>query len=268
MDPLKIARKSINMSFSMINLCSDLYFAIQFPKYKGIFQKNRTLENSHKGERCFVIGNGPSVNNLNPSLLIGQDVLTVNGMVGSQLFDVLSPKFYCLIDREVYKVYSDKIKDKIIKNPDTKFFLHRKLMGEIGTLDNVFYIYGTKLPVNEKLNINLSANFNAYINVIPCCIAIAIYLGYKEIVLLGCDFSFFAVNKNLHFYESKKNAQRKETLFQSLFGASIACQQFEYLFHFTKNNNIKIINATPGSLLDVFPQVDLQDIIKEAKINE
>lgn len=265
MDPLKIAKKSINMSFSMINLCSNLYFAVQYPKYKKILNKNRTLKNLHKGETCFIVGNGPSVNDLDTSLLVGQDILTVNGMVESPLFDQLSPKFYCLIDRNVFKKYSVQIKNKINENPYTTFILHRKLRNEVGDLNNVFYVYGTKLPVSKKLNIDLAANFNAYINIVPNCIAIAIYLGYKEIVLLGCDFNFFAVNKNLHFYENKKNVHRKESLFQSLFGASIACQQFEYLYQYAKEKDINIINATTGSLLDVFPQRDLEIILKEKK---
>ena len=64
-------------------------------------RKLKALKNKHKGKRCFVIGNGPSLNKMDLSLLKNEYTFGVNGVFYA--FDELGfmPTYYVVEDRLV-----------------------------------------------------------------------------------------------------------------------------------------------------------------------
>ena len=44
----------------------------------SLMQKNKRLHNTHAGERCFILGNGPSLRKIDLSILQNEFVFTVN----------------------------------------------------------------------------------------------------------------------------------------------------------------------------------------------
>ena len=86
-------------------------------------------------------------------------------------------------------------------------------------------------------------------------------MGFKRIVLLGNDFSFFTARKDQHFYDIDKSIERNESLYQDLMGCSIVLQQYRVLNMFCQKHNIEIVNATENSLLDEIKQVRLDDYL-------
>ena len=64
----------------------------------------------------------------------------------------------------------------------------------------------------------------------------------------------------MHFYDTG-GAEPTDTMFSALLGASIMHEQFSYIAKYAADRGIKIYNATPGSLLDIFPQVPLEELI-------
>lgn len=261
MNPIKIADRSKNIFFYGINICARLWSTVDFIRYKKIVSKNMVFKDKHKKERCFILGNGPSLKDLDAELLRDKYIFTVNAMIDTPLFKTLNPTYHCITDRLVYKKYESSIKQAITNFPNTQFFFHRKIYDSLGALPNTYYTYCTLLPLKNNIYIDLTKNANVYMNVVPYSIMIAMYMGFSEIILLGCDFSFFASRKDAHFYEMNKNVVRDESLFQDLFGSAIACQQYEYLYGFAQKRGIKIYNATPNSLLDVIPQVELKKLL-------
>lgn len=260
MNPILIADKSKDMVFAVINVASRMYYVANLLKYKTLIKRNLKFKNIHKGETCYILGNGPSLSELDVGLLEGKNIITVNAMVGTPMFDELKPMYHCLLDRAVFKKAKTEFVNRV-RSTDTTFFFHRKIVDEIGIFDNTYYTFGTLMPTSKKLQLDLTKNTSTFINVLPYSIMIAIYMGFSKIVLLGCDFSFFASRKNAHFYEKNKDVKREETLFQDLFGSAIACQQYQYLFDYAKEKNIILLNATPNSFLDVIPKVNLQETL-------
>ena len=98
-------------------------------------------------------------------------------------------------------------------------------------------------------------------NIIPFAATCAIYMGFQRIVILGCDFSFFASRKMNHFYDMDKNEVAVKTLYQDLTGASITLLQIRSLVKFCKRNGIEIFNATENTLLDEIPLCRLEDVL-------
>lgn len=88
-------------------------------------------------------------------------------------------------------------------------------------------------------------------------IQMAIYMGFKEIYLLGtdCNYSFSA--KSTHFYtDSKEERSNKE---QEKMGLKMI-HDYEIAKKYADKCGVKIYNATRGGMLEVFERVDFDSL--------
>ena len=262
MDPIMFVKKTTDINFEILNMANKFRYMIEVNKYKRYILKNSRFKDKHAGETCFIIGNGPSIKEMDLSKLSDKYTFMVNASINTKLFDVIKPNYHCVYDRAVLNELSDVLRKNFENNKyNTEFFLNRIAMKEFKDYKNVNFVYSTILPIEDKIRYDLTKNANVFINVLPFAIMCALYMGFKKIILLGCDFSFFAYRKQAHFYDIEKQKVRKETLYQDLAGCAIAWQQYNSLKKFAMKNNIEIINSTPNSLLDVFPQVSIEEYI-------
>ncbi|WP_204716710.1 hypothetical protein, partial [Fusobacterium mortiferum] len=99
-------------------------------------------------------------------------------------------------------------------------------------------------------NLNFSKIESSFINVSCCAIAYGMYLGYKEIGLLGCDFTAYG-KKNLDNSIIEKT-EYISSLKNDLYGYALAVDTHEKISKYAQKNNIKIININDRSLLDTY----------------
>jgi hypothetical protein len=106
--------------------------------------------------------------------------------------------------------------------------------------------------------------------VIYCAIQLAAYLGCTEIVLIGCDHDYLSdvSRTENHFYpESDGNPNDAAHL------ARFTTERWfeEYYFRWRDyrlmqthlaTRGVRIINATEGGMLDVFPRARLADLLQ------
>ncbi|MEH7386550.1 hypothetical protein V7147_14245, partial [Bacillus sp. JJ1521] len=85
-------------------------------------------------------------------------------------------------------------------------------------------------------------------------IQIAVYMGFKEIYLLGVDCNY-PKNMNHHF----KEYGHVDPTFLSARDKMISA--FNEARKYANRNNIKIYNATRGGMLEVFERVDLDEVL-------
>ena len=78
---------------------------IDYPKYVlnnkddyELLQQNKRFEKSHKGKRCFILGNGPSLKEVDFSLLGEEVVFTVNQLARNEKFDLLKSNYHFWAD--------------------------------------------------------------------------------------------------------------------------------------------------------------------------
>jgi hypothetical protein len=84
-------------------------------------------------------------------------------------------------------------------------------------------------------------------------IQIAVYMGFKEIYLLGCDGIYLKGQKN-HFVESGFVDKNAYTSFErAMVGYSEAKK-------YTESHDVKIYNSTRGGALEVFPRISLDEL--------
>jgi len=259
--------------------------------------ENKELKNKYRSKRCFLIGGGPSVKNINLGALKDEYTFVMGEFDNNPQFEVLNPKFYVISD-SVYFTEGEsdhwnkqfEKKDKTIK-PSTGIFV---------SLDARPYMEKCRLFTNHKVNYIgirgiMSENFpfntdlDRYLpwpkNSMLLSMIIAVYLGFKEIYLLGCEHNFLCFNigqgkaiSYSHSYDDKLSkidinddeAVKKVAVPRDLdmtYEDNIAhvFQLFKnYRLFYKKiqklHPEIKIYNATPNSYLDVFPAIKFTDI--------
>lgn len=234
-------RFSIKTKKRMLDSDNSEYGAIQ--KYK----------NQHLGERCFILATGPSLMIDDVKKLKNEYTFGMNSIC--MLFDELGweTTYYGVQDRGVF----DKLESRYCELNKTIMFVGDGIPG-----DKIKKVNGIPFAINyldhkysyKHLNTKFSLDafeqiYDGY-TITYSLMQIAVYMGFKEIYLLGNDCSYSKDPKKQHFmdfghYDSSTLTARDRILFA-----------YQYAEDFLKNKDIKIYNATRGGALEIFPRVD------------
>lgn len=237
----------------------------------------KRFKNIHQGERCFVIGNGPSLRASDLDRLKDEKSFAANKIF--KIFDktVWRPTYYVTQDGNVYSSIFDEILD--ISNACDCCFMYgngyRALPKAIRKKDNI-YFFNSYTKKNEKgeseFSDDISVGVNNGFTVTFASLQIAVYMGFKEIYLLGCDNSY-ARNADMNGND-KKEANTSDHFYTEAYfettsdiehtpqGAPVDFMDGAYKIakEYGDKHGIKIYNATRGGALEVFPRVDFDKI--------
>ena len=95
--------------------------------------------------------------------------------------------------------------------------------------------------------------------VVYVCIQLAVYLGFKEIYLLGVDFNYTAYGKN-HFTEQVEPYEQFDGMNGQNRLLNLSYKAFQKAREYASNHGIKIYNASRRTCLDVFEQVNFDSL--------
>lgn len=238
---------------------------------------NLHLKGKHKGQRCFLIGNGPSLKSEDLELIKNQISFGVNGIY--HIFNQTSwrPTYYITIDTVAYPEIHE-----IVSRLDAEVrfvpFQNAVLAGKV--YDEVTYFnqeLGDTHVENNQIVENKPLTFSEDIEKGICCrhtvlyavFQLAVYMGFSEIYLLGLDHSYSSgiledgtrvehIGNN-HFYESlaeKINENDPCNL-------DIMTYTYQRAKEICDKNGIVVKNATRGGRLEVFERVELEEIMDE-----
>ncbi len=287
-------REEFVMSFVNLidNWRRNALFCLQYTlnkKTRNKLKRNKNLENIHKGERCFIIGNGPSLKHYDLQKLNSEIVFTVNFMMRSEFFEALKPNYHVLADPNIFKLDS-KNEDDLKKvhlfekakdiNPDIKFFIPYKWQSFAQLFNDLdfYYFYNNQIFTPRiKHSYVLHRNTPIFQNVIIYAINIALYMGFEKIYLLGVDMTgfleFFEYNKVNnqwgHIYnisEDEVNKHKKHRIknkydnefYLKAYGKTF--EHFKLIRNIASDKNVKLINASGYGALDVIPRVDFEQL--------
>ncbi len=232
------------------------------------------LKDKYKGERCFVVGNGPSINNLDLTKLNDEFSFGVNGIFYKTEEMGYKPTFYVVEDTHVMK---DNIKEINNYATDYKFFpTHYKKY--VKNRKNVIFFnmnrgfYEKNSPYFEipRFSVDCAKRIYCGQSVTIINLQLAYYLGFKEVFLIGMDFSYkipetaIVEGKEIesteddinHFhpeYFGKGKKWHDPKLENVLKSYKLAKLMFEL-------DNRKIYNATLGGKLEVFERVNYKNL--------
>nr|WP_294794082.1 6-hydroxymethylpterin diphosphokinase MptE-like protein [uncultured Mucilaginibacter sp.] len=254
------------------NLVSDAVYFFNF-KIKKLIGKNVIYKNKHAGQRCFVIGTGPSINDLSDDTvhaLKNEIVFAVNSFYKSDKLKSIHPAYYSLFDNyywdenSQYKLAFKEIVDQY--NGKATFLTSYKAKHMVDKLDlsaQQIFLYSKKYPLNS-MNCDMTKNMSITMNVVSITILAAMYMGFKEIYLLGCDYNVFATSTTTHCYDdSDEEGLEMENRLGFMLKFYHLTTEFHYLIaKLARLNSIKVINITEGSLLDAYPRKKVNDVLQ------
>lgn len=262
-------------------------------KNKDILALNKQVKGSRKGKRCFILGNGPSLGTLDLSKLRDEETFVVNLFWNHPQYKDIRPKNYVLVDADTFPKgdesngwFEDLINKKNVVEscPETSFFLNIAAKKPIEKRNlyphnkKYYLILEGNMKDNHKFNIDLEYPIVKAKNVILTCLITAIYMGFEEIILLGCEHDFLAYPSTKHyegfkhFYKTSYSASNMNDVkhFKLSTGsyehyinqALILFKNYRLLKEKVSQThpNVQIFNATPNSFLDVFPLIRFEDI--------
>lgn len=235
------------------------YIKIKYLKTTLFLLKSKShlkkYKNKYENKRCFIIGNGPSLRAEDLEKLDGEITFASHGIYYIYDKTLWRPAFYCAQDYKLILERYDDIK-KRCKNCDSFFGIFPDFRYP-NFSENAF---GIKLKLqsfnNEnppKFSNDAIKGFYEGMTVTYFALQLAVYMGFKEIYLLGVDH-FYSGDDNDHF--SKEDVCTNKPQIDKSTLAYIAAKKY------ADENNIKIYNATRGGKLEVFERVNFDKIIQ------
>lgn len=224
-------------------------------KEKKTLSKNKELVTNRKSDTVYILGLGPSLKEIDLTKLEG-DTIAINRYYRYDSRKEFEPTYYLLMDNDFFceKEIGCLINAKK-QYPKSIFVLngryHSVAEKAIGS-DFVYYLFSWK-GLFSGSRIDLCKVLPAFGNSVCCAIGLAIGVGYKKIILLGCDFNSFATQKVEHCYSESKDVPKLRPLSVELFDYSFVAEMHNRLASFASLNGVYIFNGTPNSLIDSYP---------------
>ena len=278
--------------------CIIPFKQFQHLELKQKLKQNQQFQNKYHGKRCFVLGNGPSLQKQNLTLLQNEKVFTVNNFYLHPQTETIAPDFHLLADPVHFKdeknfvlrteqAFSELVK----KSPNIKI-----LLPTVGYKTACKYQWESKWPIyffspiydyaDNLVRTNCSRNITCFSTVVQYAIEWAIFMGFAEIYLLGCDctgiISVCESRKNNkksgenlsqhkeHFYEEQKlkdiymaNAIAQNSCELEFESWTSIFRGYRILNEWCKKQGIIFQNATEGGILDSVPLVRYESLFSQ-----
>jgi len=186
---------------------------ILFKLFSKVLEQNVKFKDIHKGESCYIFGNGASLKYFdlkmfNDRVSIGCGSLLTHvdiNHINLKYYYVGHPLFFYNFWKNPYAKKYEKNKigrfyRKNIKNhPDVEYFT--SLSNYFGIQGkNINYVYHFGQANSSNVENQMDGIFSTMAGSMPGMIGTALYMGFKNITLVGCDYTS-TPQKVGHFFE-------------------------------------------------------------------
>lgn len=227
------------------------------------------LKDTHKGETCVVVGNGPSLRAADLQKLYEKGIATFGTNRVFKIFDQTDwrPTYYVSEDANILRGVQKEVSQL---SAEKKFIpINLKWYEEIEISDaNYFYMdYSGRYEENFGLAIDISHAVPCRATVTITCLQLAIYMGYSNIYLIGVDHNFAKmIDKNGNVIVDNSIQSNFLANYQSDIpdlGFSIDAATEAYFNVEQLSRKLKtflVFNATRGGKLEVYERVDFDTL--------
>lgn len=235
----------------------------------------RMFKDCHRGERCFILGNGPSLQDTELAPLADEVTFGANGIFYMTRQCGFTPTYYVVEDNLVFednlarvnsveavaRFFPSKYRPIIEPRPDTYFL----------PTDWSFYWGSSKWYETPRFSHDISTVIYVGQTVTFMSIQLAAYMGFKQIYLVGVDYEYAIPEGALvdgltvtsldddpnHFHPDYFGKGKKWHLPKlENVGKAMDCARTA-----TKEVGAEILNATIGGKLETFPRSDYRDLL-------
>jgi len=234
-------------------------------KNKQEFKEIVDFKGIHEGNRCFIIGNGPSLKMEDLDKIKNEYCFGVNRIYLSFDETEWRPTYYVIQDRNMLTKYVEDIENLDLPIKFVPGYMKDNFCNKKGTA--FYYNYVRRLFDGSEAEFSYDVAEQTFEGgtVTYLCMQLAVYMGFSEIYLLGNDFTYSVekTDDGIHVnpvqdYFSEKYITSGEKRF---FPRIDLCQKgFEKALEESKTHDFKIYNATRGGKLEVFERVDFDSL--------
>lgn len=234
---------------------------IRYFRAGQVIQKNNIWRNRYLGDEVFVIGNGPSLKNVNRAIFRGKKVIVMNAFGRADWKEEVEIVAHCVGEPRSSSSWGRHIVENINETQSSSYWLHLSSCGQLqGAIDKkqLYYVLPSiepgLWPRGKKIELHTATL--GYATTAQLAIQVALYMGFKKIRLYGFDHSWLASPKFLqHFYSDNKDDE--DTLdrhsYLSIIEFSLRMWRLYYkLREISTHHGAEILNKSDPSYLDVF----------------
>jgi hypothetical protein len=233
--------------------------------------KNKRFKDLHSGESCYIFGNGVSIKyfdlrEFNDRVSIGCNMLFTHRHIHE-----LDLKYYYIGHPFLFykywkNPYSHKYQSnlmgqlyrkKIQLNLHTEYFT--SLSNSLGLKgENINYLHHFGSQHSSFKSVDLTNSFSPMEGGLDGMLGLAIYMGFKDIILVGCDYLSFPI-MYWHFFESGvKKDWNNDKVYKK-----------EILMSASKEADIKILTVDNEHKSDILPCISYFELTnKKPKYKE
>lgn len=274
-------QKDWMLKFGYDSMIADLQLSQVETAVPGNRRRLLELKNTHPGEACFVIGNGPS-------------------LTAADLDRIRQQGIFCFASKGIYKIFPqtawrpdvwgvsdldyiglkhkelDKL-DGFVKLVCTQSYLKNGIL----IRDAVYYpfIQAERTPRCFYRDVLRGVHF--YGTITGKLVNFAVYMGFTTIYLLGCDNTVAVkrdadgrevidTSKELHFSRDYFDSEQERIkVYQNIDDLQHAVEyvnrSYDDLKWFCDDFGVKVLNATRGGELESFPRIDVEEILQKER---
>jgi hypothetical protein len=219
-----------------------------------------TFKDSHKGERCFIIGNGPSLNVTDVSKLEGEVTFGMNRVyLAFPDWGFETTYFAAINDLVIEQCVGDIIR---LSMPKFLSWHSRKV---VPSMDDIVHLHTTYTGPKFATDVRKRVWEGATVTYVA--MQLAFFMGFKQTILIGVDHSFQSKGSpNTTVVSQGDDPDHFDTAY---FGEGFRWQipdleTSEQAYRLARNvyeeAGREILDATIGGKLTVFPKVDFNTL--------
>jgi hypothetical protein len=258
-------------------MISSLQLAVIEQIVPGNYERIKKLKNTHVGERCFVIGNGPSLRTTDLEILKENGEFCFASKRINLIFNQTEwrPDIWGASDLDYIEMYQDEIRE--IKEFPKLICAQSIVRNNIVIEDAIYYPFIQVERKPQWFNEDILRGVHFYGTITCKLINFAVYMGFKEIYLLGVDNTFpiktnedgkreYDPKAQNHFsgdyFTEKDMVEMNKNVLDIDESVTYITSAYASVKWFCDQLGVKIFNATRGGALEVYPRVDFDSIGK------
>jgi hypothetical protein len=243
-------------AYDAVKRLGDIPEAYFSAERKDTIERLAALRDTHKGERCFIIGNGPSLKNTDISKLKNEYTIGLNRIyLAFPEWGFQTTYYLCVNDLVVEQTHED------IQALTMPKFVTTRAMKYLKPADDLYFLYATYTGPTFQKDIRKRMWEGATVTYMA--MQTAYYLGFSQVILIGVDHNFATKGKPNETVVSQGDDPNHFNA--GYFGKGFRWQlpdldtserAYTMAREAYKADGREIIDATVGGKLQVYPKVD------------
>ena len=197
-------------------------------------EKISGYKNLHSGKNIFILSSGPSLADLDLSLLKNKIVMGLNR--STQIYP--TPYYQCVFDYRLFDLFPESYRNvrQLFTLQDRPFGLPLKLLGGDGFSQDL----------EEGIYSGYTISYFA--------LQVVAYMGFKNIFYLGLDLKH--EGPKTHFFgQDQQTLNHEQTEFPRMI------KMLNYGAEVLTSTDINVYNCSPESTLECFPKISYEEAL-------